>query len=97
VIPLRRNRGIEVAVDTDRPGREIDQMYREVISYLIDSAGWSYRLPGGGGYPRLYPADRNYPPIKVPKTGHTKGHRFANWLAEVRRAGGEWPPGRKGK
>jgi hypothetical protein len=33
----------------------------------------------------------------VPKTGHSKGHAFENWLAAIRRDGGHWPPGRKTK
>ncbi len=82
-------------METDRPGREIDQNYREVITHLIDSEGWCYRKPKGGGYPLLFPAKQEYPPIRVPKTGHTRGHRFANWLADVRRKGGHWPPQRK--
>jgi hypothetical protein len=88
---LNEKRG---TVETDRPGMEIDREYRDVVEYLIDSAGWGYKLPTGGGYPRLLPADNTKAPIKVPKTGHTRGHRFQNWIAEVRRADGHWPPGR---
>jgi hypothetical protein len=82
-------------METDRPGKEIDKDYREVVSYLIDNEGWLYKLPPGGGYPRLLPADRSKPAIKVPKSGHTRGRRFGNWIGEVRRAGGHWPPGRE--
>lgn len=82
-------------MDTDRPGREVSQEHREVIVYLIDSQGWAYRLPAGGGYPRLFPADASQPPIRVPKTGHLRGNAFANWIAEIRRKGGHWPPDRK--
>jgi hypothetical protein len=81
-------------VETDRPGKEIDKEYRDVIAYLIDSQGWAYKLPKGGGYPRLLPADQSKGSIKVPKTGHTRGHRFSNWIADIRRAGGHWPPAR---
>jgi hypothetical protein len=43
-------------VDTDRPGREIDKEYRDIVTHLIDSQGWAYKLATGGGYPRLLPA-----------------------------------------
>jgi hypothetical protein len=82
-------------VDTDRPGKEFAQysLYRDVVDYLIDSQGWSYKLPKRGGCPLLLPADRSQGVIRVPKTGHTGGYRFANWVAAIRRAGGQWPPG----
>jgi hypothetical protein len=82
-------------VDTDRPGPEVSKEHREVIVDLIDNQGWAYRLPPGRGYPMLYPADTTKSRIRVPKTGHSKGHAFGNWLAEVRRKGGQWPPERK--
>jgi hypothetical protein len=83
-------------VETDRPGQEVSTEHRKVITHLIDNEGWAYKLPEGRGYPRLYPpsSDRS---IRVPKTGRTKGHAFDNWLAEIRRNGGHWPPQRKGK
>ena len=81
--------------ETDRPGREIGNDHRKVIEYLIDNEGWTYKLPQGGGYPRLYPADRSQPTIRVPRTGNTRGRAFSNWIAEVRRKGGHWPPERK--
>ncbi len=80
-------------MDTDRPGREVPKEYREVIMYLIDSAGWTYKLPRGGGYPKLLPADSCQPPIKVPKTPSSQ-RTYSNWLAEIRRKGGHWPPER---
>lgn len=81
-------------MNTDRPGTEVSKEYREVIVHLIDSEGWAYKLPSGRGYPRLIPADRTKPQIRVPKTGHTRGHAFGNLIGEVRRAGGHWPPDR---
>ena len=83
-------------MDTDRPGREIARysLYRDVVDYLIDSQGWGYKLPKRGGCPLLLPADRSQGVIRVPKTGHARGYRFANWVAAIRRAGGQWPPGR---
>jgi hypothetical protein len=82
-------------VETDRPGGEVSKDHRKIIEELIDSQGWTYRKPSGGGYPKLLPADRTKPPIRVPKTGHTRGHALQNFVAAVRQAGGQWPPGRK--
>ena len=79
---------------SDRPGREVPKDYREVIAYLIDSQGWTYRKPRGGGYPQLRPADPVHPPIKVPKTPSSQ-RTFSNWLADIRRKGGHWPPARR--
>ncbi len=79
---------------SDRPGREVSKEHRRVIEYLVDSQGWRYELPSGGGYPRLYPADVTQSPIRVPKTGRSRGHAFSNWIADIRRRGGQWPPGR---
>jgi hypothetical protein len=81
-------------VETDRPGREVSKEHREVIVDLIDNQGWAYKLPSGGGYPMLYPADRTHDRIRVPKTGHSGGNAFGNWIAEIRRKGGHWPPDR---
>jgi hypothetical protein len=83
-------------VNTDRPGRELAQntLYRPVVDYLIDSQGWSYKLAKHGGCPLLLPADQSQGVIRVPKTGHARGYRYANWVAAIRRAGGHWPPAR---
>lgn len=81
--------------ETDRPGGEVDSDHRKVIIHLIDDQGWRYKKPSGGGYPRLFPANPACGSIKVPKTGHTRGHAFSNWIAEIRRKGGHWPPERK--
>jgi hypothetical protein len=81
--------------ETDRPGGEVDKEHREVINHLVDNQGWRYKKPRGGGYPRLIPADPVHAPIRVPKTGRTRGRAFGNWLAEIRRKGGHWPPERK--
>ncbi len=79
---------------TDRPGKEIPKDYREVIEHLIDNEGWTYRKARGGGYPQLSPADPSRGTIRVPKTPQTRGNRFPNWISQIRRAGGHWPPGR---
>ena len=79
---------------TDRPGREIPKDYRDIITHLIDNEGWSYKLPAGGGYPQLRPADPVHPPIQVPRTPSSQ-RRLRNFQAQVRRSGGRWPPERK--
>jgi hypothetical protein len=81
-------------METDRPGREVPKEYREVITYLIESEGWAYKRPRGGGYPKLVPANRSQSPIKVPKTPSSQ-RTLSNWLADIRRKGGHWPPERK--
>jgi hypothetical protein len=82
-------------VETDRPGQEVSNGHAEVIRHLIDNEGWTYKKPTGSGYPRLYPADLDQAPIRVPKTGHTRGCAFRNWVAAIRRAGGHWPVDKK--
>jgi hypothetical protein len=77
----------------DRPGQEIPKDYRKVVVHLIDNEGWTYRRPVGGGYPRLIPADPAHRPIRLPKTPSSQ-RTFDNFVAEVRRKGGHWPPGR---
>jgi hypothetical protein len=83
-------------VETDRPGQEVSKKHRQVITHLIDNEGRAYKKPKGNGYPRLFPP-KSDSSIKVPKTGHSKGHAFENWLAAIRCDGGHWPPGRKTK
>lgn len=82
-------------VETDRPGDEVDKDHRKVIKELLDNQGWTYCLAKGGGYPRLYPPDPSQRSIRVPKTGHTKGYAFDNWLGQIKKAGGHWPPPRR--
>lgn len=81
-------------METDRPGDEIPKDYRRVVRYLIDNEDWVYRKPHGNGYPRLLPSDSAQKPIKVPKTPSSQ-RTYGNWLAEIRRKGGHWPPERK--
>jgi hypothetical protein len=82
-------------VETDRPGQEVSKEHRQVITHLIDNEGWAYKRPEGKGYPGLYTPSGIR--IKVPKTGHSKGHAFENWLAAIRRNGGHWPSARQTK
>lgn len=77
---------------TDRPGREIPKEYREVVEFLVDVEGWRYDA-SGKGHPVLYPSDRTKPALRVPTTPGRNPRGWQNWLAEVRRRGGRWPPG----
>lgn len=77
---------------SDRPGREIPKEYREVVEHLIDTQGWRYDR-SGKGHPVMLPADRSKPQLRVPTTpGDSRSLR--NWIADVRRRGGIWPPAR---
>ncbi|WP_152691021.1 hypothetical protein [Jiangella alkaliphila] len=78
---------------TERPGREIPKEYREVIDYQISQHGWWYEHPANR-QPRVYPADRSKPPIVLASTPSDR-RALKNFVAAVRRAGGEWPPGRR--
>jgi hypothetical protein len=81
----------------DFPGQELaDRNFRDVAQELVKNQGWGYKLPTGGGYPKLYPPDKTQPMIPVPKTPSPHKRSFANFLAQVKRSGGIWPvPPRK--
>jgi hypothetical protein len=74
---------------SDRPGREMPKEYRKVAAELVDNQGWSYHACGI--HPRLYPADPTQPMVTVPTTPGDR-RSLANFIAEVRRRGGSWPP-----
>jgi hypothetical protein len=76
---------------TARPGREIRKEYREIATYQIDRLGWRYDA-SGKGHPVLYPADRSKRPLAVPTTPTRSPRAIRNFVAEVRRRGGTWPP-----
>jgi hypothetical protein len=78
-------------MNSDAPGEEIPKDYRKVVKYLMKNEGWNYKKPRGGGYPKLLPADPAQVPITVPKTPSSQ-RTYSNWLAEIRRKGGHWPP-----
>jgi hypothetical protein len=70
----------------DRPGRELGKDFLKVARELVDNQGWRYQF--GKGHPKLFPADRTYPPIVFPTTA--SDHRaFKNFTAMVRRCGGK--------
>lgn len=78
---------------SEMPGREIPKEYREVVEHLVRQQGWRYRT--GGRHSMLFPADPEQRPMAVPGTpGDNRA--FRNWLSDVRRRGGKWPPERKG-
>ena len=78
-------------METDYPGPEVPKEYREVIEYQIRVCGWRYDK-SGKGHPVLYPPDRSHPPVRVATTPSRSPRAFKNWVAEIRRKGGLWPP-----
>lgn len=75
------------------PGREIPKEYREVAIELVRNQGWRYSSSKSRStYPRLFPQDRTQSPVKIAKTPSDRGHGFKNWIAEIHRKGGIWPP-----
>ena len=76
----------------DRPGQEIPKEFRQVAQELFDNQGWGYDAGRArGGHPTLYPADKTKGQVQVPTTPGDR-RSFANWIAQIRRAGGVWPP-----
>ena len=75
----------------DQPGREIPKDYREVATYLVTVLGWRYKAGRRGHHSMLYPADPTQPVLSIPSTP-SDARAFANFLANVRRRGGHWPP-----
>ena len=75
----------------DRPGKELRKEYREIALELVTNQGWGYSR-SHGRYPMLYPADKSQSPITVALTPNRRARSFENWVAQVRRAGGIWPP-----
>ena len=73
----------------ERPGREISKEYREIAQHLVDAQGWRYRT--GKRHPKLYPAEPTQSPIPVPTTPSDR-RSLKNFVSQVRRAGGIWPP-----
>lgn len=75
---------------SERPGREIPKEYRAVALHLVTAQGWRYRV--GKGHPQLLPVDRSQAPLAVPTTPSASPRALLNFLGEVRRRGGIWPP-----
>jgi hypothetical protein len=75
----------------ESPGREIPKEYREVVISLLRTEGWRYDA-SGKRHPVLYPPDPEKPAVRIPTTPSRSPRAFQNWLAEVRRSGGHWPP-----
>jgi hypothetical protein len=76
------------------PGRELPKEYREIAVDLVRNQGWRYRY--GKGHPTLYPADKTQVPLIVPTTP-SDNRSFKNFVADVRRRGGIWPPKGSGR
>lgn len=79
---------------SDRPGREIPKEFREVATHLVDVQGWRYERTRR--HPVLFPPDPAVPAVRIPTTP-SDVRSFQNFVAEVRRRGGQWPPGRAGR
>lgn len=73
-----------------RAGREVPKDYREIVNYQIDRHGWRYDATGKK-HPVVYPADTGKPPLRVPTTPSDR-RGLRNFIGEVRRRGGTWPP-----
>ena len=76
----------------DRPGQEIPKDYRKVVVHLIDNEAWTYRR-ATRWLSEAHPADPTHRPIRLPKTPSSP-RTLENFVAEVRRKGGHWPPRR---
>ena len=75
-----------------RAGNEVPKEYRIIVNELVDNQGWRYDN-SGQGYPKLY-APSGARMISVPKTPSDQ-RSLRNFIAQVRRAGGIWPPLRR--
>jgi hypothetical protein len=80
---------------SDRPGSELPKEYREVALDLTDNQGWRYTK--GKKHGMLYPPDKTQDPVTVSTTPSTNPRALKNFIAQVRRSGGVWPPAKKGK
>jgi hypothetical protein len=75
-----------------KPGNEIPKEYRVIVDELVSNQGWRYDNTGAG-HPKLYPADPAMRVIPVPTTPGSQ-RSLKNFVGQVRRSGGIWPPGR---
>jgi hypothetical protein len=79
-----------VKEESTMPGREIPKEYREVVAELVRNQGWRYDN-SRSGHPIVLPADTSFRSFAVPTTpGDSRS--FKNWVGQVRRSGGHWPP-----
>jgi hypothetical protein len=75
------------------PGRELPKEYREIAVELVRNQGWRYRY---GKSPHAAPGRQDQVPLIVPTT--PSEHRsFKNFVTDVRRRGGIWPPKGSGR
>ncbi len=78
----------------ESPGREIPKDYRKVVHHLIEVEGWR-NAATGRKHPVVIPPNPAKPAVRIPTTPTRSPRAFQNWLAEIRRAGGRWPPDRQ--
>jgi hypothetical protein len=71
-------------------GSELPKDYREIANELIGNQGWRY--DPGGPHSKLYPADGSKPIVIVPHTPSKDPRTLKNFIGQVRRSGGQWPP-----
>lgn len=76
----------------DFPGNEIPKDYRDIATELVRNQGWRYQK--GSSHPKLFPADKTKGAIILPTTpsDNRKGRGLQNFVHQVRRSGGLWPP-----
>ena len=78
------------------PGSEIPKEFREIARYLVRVLRWRYDN-SGKGHPVLLPVDPTKPQLRVPTTPTSDPRALKNFIADVRKRGGIWPPPRKQK
>ncbi len=88
----RQHLATMVFVVNDTPGREIPKEYRKVAAHLVSVQGWRYDCTRKG-HPMLFPPNQSWQGIPVPTTPSSSPRAWKNWLSQIRRAGGVWPPG----
>ncbi len=74
----------------DQPGREIPKEYRDIAKHLVNVQGWTYRTTKK--HPVLVPRDKTKPQLRVSTTPTSDPRALKNFIADVRRRGGIWPP-----
>jgi hypothetical protein len=76
-----------------QPGRELKKEYREIAEHLVSVQGWTYRTTKR--HPVLVPRDKTKPQLRVATTPTSSPRALKNFIADVRRRGGVWPPPRE--
>jgi hypothetical protein len=72
------------------PGGELKKDYRIIARHQIKALAWGYDPGTKGKHPRLFPVDKDQPPLMIPGSPGSQ-RSLTNFIADVRRRGGEWP------